>query len=429
MGKTHEALEKAEKDYQKHLQRTSRKSLRNEWVTPSFISASNSTNFKRYEDLKANLLARDESVKSILFIDSSRGGGSPTHALNFATALAMDSDLKVLVVDLKLWSFSLNEVFKIDDALGLSDLFSNSGKVASKIMKVGPGNLYTVRWGGNYPGPDGLFESRHFSKFVKMMCERFNYVILDAPPVTSFSECRAICAKVDSVVLVLESGKTGRQVALRAKKQLGKTGEKLLGVVLDRARPLNSQFALIAGTVVVVCLVFTAGLFVGNSQVKLREGGSLATYNTVRIKIESQANSHDQSLAQANRNNYAQTTMLQKIALPSVPQEKINPETRPEGERIHEPQKTAGLSMETKKEEQEARAETVPDKTDESKPEEVRTAVVMRGDTLFKIIDRAYGKYDEGILEAVLRENPGIQSVDRIAVGQIIKLPPLADSS
>ena len=58
----------------------------------------------------------------------------------------------------------------------------------------------------------------------------------------------------------------------------------------------------------------------------------------------------------------------------------------------------------------------------------MRIVVVMRGDTLFKIIDRAYGKYDEGILKTVLRENPGISRVDQITEGQIIKLPSLVDN-
>lgn len=455
MGKTHEALENAEKEYQKRLQRISRESLRDKEVTRPFGSASNNTNTKRYEDLKTNLQTRDGSVKSILFIDTSRGGRSSTHALNFATDLAMDFKLKVLVVDLNLWALSPNEVLKIDDARGLSDLFTNSGKVASRIMKVGPGNLYTVRWGGNYEGPVDLFESRHFSEFVKMMCERFDYIILAAPPVTSFSECRVLCAKVDGVVLVLKTGKSGRQVALRAKQQLGKTKDKLLGVILDRTRALNPlkakqqlgkiedkllglvlsrtralnpQVLLIASAVVAVCLVFTIGLFLGNSRLKPREGGTPANHSAVRVKIKNNAKSRDQSMAHPERNNYAQTTMVQDVTVPRVPKEKMYPDAGAGGEKSYEIEKPEGLPVETKKEEPTSRPDQALENKDEDKPNQVRMVVVMRGDTLFKIIDRAYGKYDEGILKTVLLENPGISSVDQITEGQIIKLPSLVDS-
>jgi Mrp family chromosome partitioning ATPase len=68
------------------------------------------------------------------------------------------------------------------------------------------------------------------------MRDKFDYVILDAPPVPAFPECLVLCAKVDGVVLVVESGKTRRQVALRARKQVEEVGGKVLGVVLNKRK-------------------------------------------------------------------------------------------------------------------------------------------------------------------------------------------------
>jgi Mrp family chromosome partitioning ATPase len=68
------------------------------------------------------------------------------------------------------------------------------------------------------------------------MREQFDYVILDGPPLPRFSEIRVICAKVDGVVLVVKAGKTKREVALRAKKELEDAGGKILGVVINRRR-------------------------------------------------------------------------------------------------------------------------------------------------------------------------------------------------
>jgi Mrp family chromosome partitioning ATPase len=45
-----------------------------------------------------------------------------------------------------------------------------------------------------------------------------------------------ICGKVDGVVMVIESGKTRKQVALRAKKDIVEAGGKVLGVVLNKRR-------------------------------------------------------------------------------------------------------------------------------------------------------------------------------------------------
>jgi len=117
MGKTHEALERAEKEYQENLLSTLREPL-HKWAAPP-KRTSNHTVIEWYEDLKTNLLTRypDRSIKTILFNGTKHGGGCSTTAINFATALAKNSKLKVLLVDVNLRTPSLQEVFKIDHFL------------------------------------------------------------------------------------------------------------------------------------------------------------------------------------------------------------------------------------------------------------------------------------------------------------------------
>ncbi len=66
--------------------------------------------------------------------------------------------------------------------------------------------------------------------------KKYDYVILDGPSVPGSSDVRVICNKVDGVVLVLEAGKTRKQVAVRAKQELEEAGGKLLGVVLNKRK-------------------------------------------------------------------------------------------------------------------------------------------------------------------------------------------------
>ncbi len=75
-----------------------------------------------------------------------------------------------------------------------------------------------------------------FNHFLEKMQEEFDHIILDAPPVPSFSECRTLCSRVDGVVLVLNSERTRRQVARRSKEQLEEAGGRLLGVVLNKKK-------------------------------------------------------------------------------------------------------------------------------------------------------------------------------------------------
>lgn len=236
MGKTHEALEWAEKEYQANREETlpvplpARKvePYKRRWIPPPVGP---------YEDLKTNLLSRyrDGSIKTILFAGTGHGDGASTTAANFAIAVARDSRLKILLLDVNLRTPSLHDIFKIDPDLGMSDLMTKNGRRVRPV-RMGPGKLDVISCGIPSSEPLALFESDGFDRFLKRTRDRFDYVVLDAPPIHGSSECRVLCAKVDGVVLVIESGKTRRQAALSAKKQLDDAGAKILGVVLNKRR-------------------------------------------------------------------------------------------------------------------------------------------------------------------------------------------------
>ena len=241
MGKTHEALKWAEREYQVRSHATAPAVLparrqeppRRTWPRPSM---------KPYEDLKTNLVNRypEGSLKTILFAPMAHGVGASTTAINFATTLARDSRLKVLLIDVNLRTPSFHGVFKIDHSNGISDLVKDVGEILP--IKVGPGNLDVIPCGGPYSEPVNLFGSNGFDKFLKKMKDTYDFVVLDAPPIPGYSDCRVLCPKVDGVILVLEAGKTRRHAALSAKKDVEEAGGKLLGVVLNKRRYYIPEF-------------------------------------------------------------------------------------------------------------------------------------------------------------------------------------------
>ncbi len=114
--------------------------------------------------------------------------------------------------------------------------------VSPPPISVGPGNLYVIPCGGPHAEPLPVLQSNGFDLFLKRMRDSYDFVILDAPPIHGFAETRVLCPKVDGVILVIESGKTRRQVAFSAKKQLEKAGAKLLGVVVNKRKYYIPEF-------------------------------------------------------------------------------------------------------------------------------------------------------------------------------------------
>jgi Mrp family chromosome partitioning ATPase len=82
--------------------------------------------------------------------------------------------------------------------------------------------------------PLGLFQSVAFDQFLQTVRERFQYVIVDAPPIQGHPETLVLSRKADGVVLVIEAERTRKQTALWAKQQIHDVGGRLLGVVLNK---------------------------------------------------------------------------------------------------------------------------------------------------------------------------------------------------
>jgi capsular exopolysaccharide synthesis family protein len=237
MGKTHEALLRAEQELQKKLpQLTSQeqKSLlaytsdpRKKLTTP-----------KWYEELKTKLQTQhpNGSIKTIMFAGSVSGEGTSTTAFGFASSLAESYQMKVLLMDLNFRKPGINKFPDMKEKHGLMDVFLDTNGIESFLKGMNRGNLYVITNDGHFSTSTSFFESEWFATFLQKMRDSYDYVIIDSPPVTSFADAQIIGPRVDGVILILEAGKTRRQVALKAKTEIEAAGGKLLGVVLNKRK-------------------------------------------------------------------------------------------------------------------------------------------------------------------------------------------------
>jgi len=237
MGKTYEALERAEKEFQKNIQETPNDShkvivVKRPGKFPMQMPSDRFMEVKTKLDTSFPL----GSVKTILFTGTAHGVGCSTTAAGFANTMTQHCRLNVLLIDANLRSQNLHEVFNIEYNHGLADLLTKEEKKISLFKRMDQGNLYLIPCGKKASVPPAIFESTRFTRILKLMREKFDYVILNAPPVNSYAETKVMGKKVDGVMLVIASGKTRKQVALKAKQELENAGAKVLGVILNRRK-------------------------------------------------------------------------------------------------------------------------------------------------------------------------------------------------
>ena len=71
--------------------------------------------------------------------------------------------------------------------------------------------------------------------------ERYDYVVIDTPPMMNLIDAAIIAEEADGAVLVVESGNISYRIAQRVKDQLEKSGCRILGAVLNRTGGGNSS--------------------------------------------------------------------------------------------------------------------------------------------------------------------------------------------
>jgi len=197
-----------------------------------------------YRQLRTSILlsTAGHAPKSLLVTSSVPSEGKTTTAVNTAISLAQ-TGAKVLIIDADMRRPRLHGIFQVSNEHGLSSILSSQmeeDEMLDIIQHDDESNLYLLPSGAVPPNPAELIGSDQMSRMLKIMEANFTHVVVDSPPIASFTDGVLISAMVDGVLLVVHSGKSSRQVIKRARQLLGEVGAKLFGVVLNNVN-LRSQ--------------------------------------------------------------------------------------------------------------------------------------------------------------------------------------------
>jgi capsular exopolysaccharide synthesis family protein len=235
MAKTHEALLKAEKEHQmNYLEPIKREVKTLVPATPKGELIGPTPEWCKEIKARLNTQYPDKRVKSIMFTSTRSGSGCSRTAVGFALSLAKAFNHRVLLIDVNLKNPGVHKFFNGTDTCGLFDVSLNNHSLLDKNSRE---RLFVITCDGDYSEEvEGFLGSHRFEEFLQKMRKSFDYIILDGPPTISNPEVRFISSKVDGTILMLEAGKTRRNVALKAKRDIEMAGGRFIGVVLNRRK-------------------------------------------------------------------------------------------------------------------------------------------------------------------------------------------------
>ena len=185
-----------------------------------------------YRMLRTNLFYAliDSPPKVIVMTSASIGEGKSTTTGNLGVALAQ-ADKNVLILDCDLRNPRLHGMFGVTNARGLVDVLAGTVRMEEVWGEPIPG-LKLISAGPPPPNPAELLSSRRSAEFLAEMRRRFDYVLIDAPPV-GISDSAVLAAHGDGVLLVLDSRRTRKGALRHAIRVLRGVGANVLGTVMN----------------------------------------------------------------------------------------------------------------------------------------------------------------------------------------------------
>jgi Mrp family chromosome partitioning ATPase len=115
----------------------------------------------------------------------------------------------------------------------LVDAILDEGIELERIVENRPAVKFSLIRAGHAPeNPYELLRSARFGELMDEVRRRFDYVIVDTPPLVSVQDCRVMAHRVDGFVLVVSAHRTPRALVEEALRVVGPT--KVIGFVFNR---------------------------------------------------------------------------------------------------------------------------------------------------------------------------------------------------
>jgi protein-tyrosine kinase len=172
--------------------------------------------------------------RMVVFAGIDHGNGCSGVAASVAETLTGNARGAVCLVEANFRSPGLSALFSMTNHHGFADALLQEKPIRLFVKPVCDDRLWLLSSGPvTADSPHLLTSDRVKERFAELRAE-FDFVIVDAPPLTLYSDAIAMGKMSDGIVLVVEAGSTHREAALAAAENLRSSNVPILGAVLNK---------------------------------------------------------------------------------------------------------------------------------------------------------------------------------------------------
>lgn len=183
--------------------------------------------------LRTNIQFSGADIRKVMITSTEPNEGKSEITFHTAKAFA-GLGKKVLLIDGDIHKSVLTARYHLEcEVDGLSQYLTGQKKAEDVIYHTNLENLDILFSGPYAPNPAELFESDLMKELLAQAERNYDYIFVDTPPVGALIEGAIVAKYCDGVVLVVRSGAISYKKVQQVKRQIEKSGCRILGAVLN----------------------------------------------------------------------------------------------------------------------------------------------------------------------------------------------------
>lgn len=180
---------------------------------------------------RLELMTGDRKSTAIVVTSAVMGEGKSSTALNLGYVLAKDLDRRTIVIDCDLKRPMQHIYAGVWQQPGLAEVLRGSKVVEDCLQRLGEAGPWILTAGAVGDNPLALSKMHQLADLIVELKEKFDYVIIDAPPVLPLADMQVLASMGDLLAYVVKASMTGRDVVQKALKAIGDTAN--VGIILN----------------------------------------------------------------------------------------------------------------------------------------------------------------------------------------------------
>jgi len=205
-------------------------------VIPKFRDPTGHAVREAFQSLRTSILfSSNNREKRVLLFSSAGAQEGKSGTVEFvAKALASAGD-RVIVIDTDLRRPTQHKHLDVNREPGLTNylLDGKEGEYEPFMQSTATPNLYALTCGPIPPNPPELVGSKKFHNLLVELKERYDWVILDSPPVANLADSVVLSSLSDLMIMVIKANENDRDLIRRCLKRLHDVDVEVAGAVLN----------------------------------------------------------------------------------------------------------------------------------------------------------------------------------------------------